>query len=88
MLGVTAGCGLPVHETTNAVEFSDGVDTGNKLIYVRELPDYLDLKILLRLGNVNSIILGKALEEMHTLKSMLGNRLSFRQGKQEFPSGL
>ena len=51
----------------NAVEFADGIDVGNKLIYVRELADYFDLKILVWLGDSNAIVLGKAFEEMNTL---------------------
>jgi hypothetical protein len=67
LLGITAGCGFPVDETTLAIELTDGVNVGNKLIGIWKVPDHLDLKILLRLGNVDSIVLGKELEQMHAL---------------------
>lgn len=63
LLGITAGRGLPIHEAMAATEFTDGINVGNKLICVRQLPDYPILNILLRLGNANSIVPGKALEE-------------------------
>jgi len=50
-----------------AIEFTDSVNVGNELVGVGELPHHLDLEILLWLGNVNSIVLGKAFEEMHPL---------------------
>src|SRR5580704_3915428 len=53
--------------TTLAIELANGINIGNKLICVRKLPHLFGLKVLLRLGNVNAIVLGKALEEMHTL---------------------
>ena len=62
LLGITAGCGFPVDETTLAIELTDGVNVRNKLIIVWEFVDQLDLKILLRLGNVDSIGPGKEFE--------------------------
>jgi len=35
-------------------------------IYVREFPDYLDLKILAWLGDLNTVVLRKALKKMNT----------------------
>ena len=65
--GITAGGRLPVHEATLAIEFTDGVDVGDELVAVGQVPDHLELQILLRLGNANPIVSCKAFEEMHTL---------------------
>ena len=64
LLRITAGRSLPVHKAPDSIELTDGVDVGNKLIGVREVPDDLDLKVLFRLGNANPIVLSKALEKM------------------------
>jgi hypothetical protein len=45
--------------TTWAIKLTDGVNVCDKLFCVRELPYHLDLKILLRVGNLNSVVLGK-----------------------------
>jgi len=65
--GIATGSRLPVHKTSLPIEFADGVNIGHKLIGVGEFPNYLDLEILLWLRNLNSIVLGKALEQMHPL---------------------
>ena len=63
-LGIPASCRLPVKETTDAIEFTYRVDVGDKLIRVREIPDHFELKVLLWLENANSVVPGKALEEV------------------------
>ena len=65
--GITAGGRFPVHQATRAIEFTDGVDVGDKLVAVGQVPNHLELQIFLRLRNANPIVPRKAFEEMHTL---------------------
>ena len=50
-----------------AIKFTDGINVSNKLTCIGEFPYHFDLKILLRLGNVNPIVLGKAFKKMYPL---------------------
>ena len=70
-----------------AIEVTNGINVGHELIGIREFPYHLDLKVLLRLGNLDSVVLGEILEEMHTLMEQPVPGLSLFEFKRSIAEG-
>ena len=66
-VGVTAGRCFLVDQAVDGIECADRVNEANELIGIRKIPQDLDLQILLRLQNMDSIVLREALEQAHSL---------------------
>ena len=67
---VSAGTGLPFQQAALAIEFSDGIDVGNEVVLVADGPGELDLQILLRLGDLDTIVLAEPVKSMIPCRSM------------------
>ena len=56
---VSTGCGLPIDETPDTINFTDRVDVGHELAAARKPAELLYLEILMRIGNSDAIVLSK-----------------------------
>lgn len=84
LVGVAArGC-LPVHDTPTAVEFTNRINVRNELIGPGQLSYEFDLKILLRPGNMYSIVLRESLKQLDTFVENTIPGLPFLEFKGSF----
>src|ERR1700693_1024182 len=64
-LRISAGSGLPFQQAANTVELSDGIHVGYAVILLRELLAESNLQVVPSLADVNPVVLGKAIEQLH-----------------------
>src|ERR1700722_13804947 len=65
LLQVAAGGGLPFQQAASAVQFTDGVHVGYKVVLAGQGFAEFDLQVAARLTDANPIVLGKAVEQLH-----------------------
>src|SRR5215472_7508087 len=65
--GVSTSRCFPIDQAPHAVQFTDGVQVGNKFTASSETPRVFHLKVLSRITNTDTIILGKPSEQMNPL---------------------
>src|SRR5713226_9037367 len=67
LVGISIRRGLPVDQAMLPVELPQGIDIGNEFIASGESTNHLDLQVLLRAADVDTILLRESLEQMDSL---------------------
>jgi hypothetical protein len=70
-----------------AIEVTNRINVGHELIGIREFSYHLDLKVLMRLENLDPVVLGEKPEEMHTLVEQPVPGFSFFEFKRSIAEG-